>query len=607
MSLEHVRSKAILHGRGRAWLAAAALAAILSSASAVGLLATSAWLIVRAAEHPPVLNLMVAIVAVRALALTRAVLRYAERLISHDAAFRALGTVRERSYQQLERLAPSGLDAFRSGDLLSRLVGDVDAEVDRVVRVLLPLSTAVCVAGAAALGAWILLPSVGLILLGAGAVLLGGVPLLVRTAGRRAARLRAPMRGLLLAGIHDLLLAAPDLIAFGAADRALAELAVRDADLQRVERRSAWSNGIGHAVLLVVIGGAVAATLAVAVPAARLGVISPVVLAVLVLLPLGLADVLAPVSVAADELDRTQGALRRVRAIFDAPAPVAEPLHPEDLPFGPYGLDVDGLVVHRAGGARAVLDGLHISLRPGERTAIVGASGSGKSTMAMTLLRELEPTAGTLQLSGVDMRQLSGDAVRRVIGLCAQDAYIFDSDIRENVRLAAPEATESQIQDALTRAGLEAWVQSLRRGLDTRVGQNGLRISGGERQRIALARILLADFPIVLLDEPTEHLDDATAARVMRDLLDVTTGRTLLILTHDRRILSEVDQSFELANGRLRRIQDRQAPVGPSDAPGGDRSRSALTPSRDAARPATFQAATASVSSVDTADSNAFT
>ncbi|MGC4959052.1 thiol reductant ABC exporter subunit CydC [Actinomadura citrea] len=535
--------------RGR--LALAVLFGVLALGSGVGLMATSAWLISRAAQHPPVLMLMVAIVAVRAFGLGRGVFRYVERLVGHDATFRILADLRARVYERLERLAPAGLPSFRGGDLLNRLVADVDAVQDLFLRVLLPCTVAAVVGGASVGLAWLLLPSAGVVLLLT--LLLAGVvaPWLSGVVSRRAERRTTDLRGELTSHVVDTLQGAPELIAYGAAPEQLAKAAQLDRDFTRATARSATTTGLGAAISALAGGLAVWGSLAVGVPAVRSGALDGVLLAVVVLLPLAAFEVVAGLPLAAQYLERVRRSAARIFAVLDRPSPVQEPDAPAPLPAAPYTLSVEDLRARWTPSAPCAVDGVSLELVPGRRCAIVGPSGSGKTTLTAVLLRFLEPAGGRTSLNGVDLRALSGDDVRRVVGLCAQDAHLFDSTIGENVRLARPSATDEEIRDALRRARLLDWVESLPDGLATRVGEHGAQVSGGQRQRIALARALLADFPILLLDEPAEHLDIATADELTADLLSATEGRTTLLVTHRLAGLDAVDEIIVLDEGRV--------------------------------------------------------
>jgi ATP-binding cassette subfamily C protein CydC len=490
--------------------------------------------------------LMVAIVAVRAFGIGRGVFRYAERLTGHDATFRILADLRARVYA---RLVP--LSGFHSGDLLGRLVADVDAVQDLYLRALLPGAVAAVVGGASAGLAWALLPSAGAVLLAA--LLVAGVlaPWLSAAMARRAERRGTELRGELTTHVVDSLRGAPELVAYGAAPARLAEAARLDREFTRTAARSATTAGAGAALSTLAGGLAVWGGLAVGVPAVRSGRLDGVLLAVVVLLPLAAFEVVAGLPLAAQYLERVRRSATRVFAVLDQDEPVHEPASPAALPPAPYVLRVRDLRARWTPGGPYALDGVSLDLTPGRRCAVVGPSGSGKTTLTTVLLRLLEPAGGDVSLNGVDLRSPAGDDVRRVVGLCGQDAHLFDTTIGQNLRLARPDATEEQIHDALRRARLLDWVESLPEGLDTHVGEHGARVSGGQRQRIALARTLLADFPILLLDEPTEHLDITTADELTADLLTATEGRTTLLVTHRLAGLDAVDEIVVLDAGRV--------------------------------------------------------
>jgi ATP-binding cassette, subfamily C, bacterial CydCD len=239
----------------------------------------------------------------------------------------------------------------------------------------------------------------------------------------------------------------------------------------------------------------------------------------------------------------------RVYEVLDAPEPVREPVRPRQAPASPFPVALKGLTARYAGQDRDALAGLDLTLDRGRRIAVVGASGSGKTTLAQVLLRFLDADAGSYTLAGVDAYALDGDDVRRLVGLCAQDAHLFDSSVRENLLLAKKDATEDELRDALGRARLLGWAEGLPDGLDTLVGEHGARLSGGQRQRLALARALLADFPVLVLDEPAEHLDLQTADALTADLLAATEGRTTLLITHRLAGLDAVDEVVVLDRG----------------------------------------------------------
>jgi thiol reductant ABC exporter CydC subunit len=523
-------------------LALAVLCGTLAAGSAIGLTATSAWLISRAAQHPPVLSLTVAIVAVRAFGIARGVFRYLERLVAHDAAFRVLTELRVRVYQRLERLAPAATPLLRAGDLVSRFVADVDTALDVLVRVVLPYLVAVLV-GAAGVGLLlVLLPAAGVILAAGLILVAAGVPLVQRVAARRADQRTAPLRGELAAATVDLVHGLPDLIAYGAAERHLAALAATDERLRRATARSAGGVGAGAALLSFAAGASLWAGLALGGRAVSAGRLDSVLLAVVVLTPLAVFDAVSGLPAAAAQLAAARTALGRVFDLLDQPDPVPEPATPTPLPGPPYRLDVRGLAARWTPDGPDVIRGVDLALGPGERVAVVGPSGSGKSTLAAVLVRFLDPSAGRVTLNGVDIRSLDGDQTRTVIGLLTDDARLFDTTIAENLRIADREADDTRLREALAAARLLDWVDSLPAGLDTMVGVHGSRLSGGQRRRLALARALLADFPILIMDEPTEHLDEATAEALTADLLAATEGRTTVLITHRPLAPTDVDK-----------------------------------------------------------------
>jgi thiol reductant ABC exporter CydC subunit len=528
-----------------------ALAATAASACSVALLGVGAWLIARASQQPEMATLSVAVVAVRAFAVGRGVARYVERLVTHDATLRTLSDVRVRVFRRLERLAPTGLSAFRDGDLLSRFVADVDGVQDVVLRALLPLFSGLVVGLGSAAVVSLMLPEAGAVVLVVVLLVAVVLPWVTGRLARDAARAAVEARAELSTTIVDTLARVPELVAYDAAGQRLGRLQDIDRRLQRQLDRTARAEGAGAGALALLVGLGVWGVLVVGVAALRSGALGEVALVVVVLLPLALAEVLGALPAAGRQLTHGTTSTARVLDVLDRPDPVHEPQRPRLLPDPPYRLRVEDLAVRWTPTGPDVVTGLDLDLLPGHRVALVGPSGSGKTTVAMALLRLLDPSSGRITLGGVDTADLDGDDVRRVVGLLAQDAYVFDSTVLGNVRLARPDATSEQVRAALAGARLLGWVDALPDGLDTWVGQHGARMSGGERQRLALARVLLADPPVLVLDEPTEHLDARTADELTRDLLDATHGRTVLMVTHRLAGLEAMDEVVVLDRGRV--------------------------------------------------------
>ncbi|MEV6762325.1 thiol reductant ABC exporter subunit CydD [Streptomyces sp. NPDC051105] len=538
-------------GARRGRLSLALLLGALALGSAVGLMATSGWLISRASQQPPVLYLMVAVTATRAFGIGRAVFRYSERLVSHDAVLRMLADTRVAVYRRLERLAPAGLRATRRGDLLSRLVGDVDTLQDYWLRWLLPAGVAVAVsAGAVGFTAW-LLPEAGAAL-AVGLLAAGvGVPLVTSAVARRAEQRLAPARGLLATRVTDLLTGTAELTVAGALPARTDDTRQADGTLTRIASRAAAATALGDGLTALLTGLTVAATALLGAQGVADARLSGVAMAVVVLTPLAAFEAVLGLPLAVRHRQRVRKSAERVYEVLDAPEPVREPERPRQAPAAPFPVVLKGLSARHEGQRRDALAGLDLTLHEARRIAVVGPSGSGKTTLAQVLLRFLDPDAGSYSLAGVDAYDMDSDDVRRLVGLCAQDAHLFDSSVRENLLLARKDATEEDLRDALGRARLLDWVDGLPDGLDTLVGEHGARLSGGQRQRLALARALLADFPVLVLDEPAEHLDLPTADALTADLLAATEGRTTVLITHRLAGLEAVDEVIVLDEGRV--------------------------------------------------------
>jgi thiol reductant ABC exporter CydC subunit len=531
-----------------------ALATLLGAgavAAAIGLIATSAWLISRSSQRPKESAVAIAIVGVQFFALARGLCRYGERLVGHDAAFRALCELRVRVFERLERLAPLGLPVFTGGDLLSRLIHDVDSLQDLLLRVVPPFAIALIAGTATVILVWWMLPAAGLFLLLALLVAAILVPWLTGTLATRAEARQATARARLTSSVVDLLEGAPELLVNGATAEQLRRTSAADAELTTIARASARTAGVGQGLTSLCLGLSMWGALLVGVAAVHDGRLDGVLLAGLALIPLMALELVTGLPAAAQTLQRTRRAAARVNEVLAAQPPVAEPSHPRALPPPPYALRVKALRYRYPGARHWALDGIDLDLGPGRRIAVVGPSGAGKSTLAALLLRFLAYEHGSVTLDGVQLAQLDGDELRRVVGLVAQDAHIFDSTLEENLRLARREATEPELRVALAGARLLDWADSLPAGLGTDVGERGARMSGGQRQRLAFARALLADFPILILDEPGEHLDTATADALVADALAPTPGRATLLITHRLAGLEAADEVLLIDRGRV--------------------------------------------------------
>jgi len=546
------RTLTLVRGR-RGRLSVATLLGAATVGAGIGLLTTSAWLISRASQQPSIAALGVAVVGVRFFALSRGLFRYGERLVGHDAAFRSLADLRVTVYERLERLAPAGLPAFRRGDLLARVVDDVDRLQDLTLRVLPPYGIAVLVGvGTVLLVAW-LLPAAAAVLVVTLGLAGAAVPWLSRRIARRSELRQAEVRGMLADEVVDLLEGAPELVAYGAASARVGRIACVDAELTGIATAAARTAGVGAGLVALLAGLALWGSALVGVAAVGADHLDGVLLAVVVLVPLAAFELVTPLPPAAQAFEQVRVSAGRVFAVVDAPPPVVDPPAPARAPAPPCTLrlrDVGARYHQGPLAAPTALDGIDLELRPGRRVAIVGPSGAGKSTLARVLLRFL-PYTGSVTLDGVELASIRGDDVRRLIGMAEQDAHVFDTTLRENLLLARHDAGEDALRDTLARARLLDWVDGLPDGLDTPVGTHGSRLSGGQRQRLAVARAILADFPILVLDEPGEHLDLATADALTADLLAATSDRSTLLITHRLAGLEEMDEVLVLDHGRI--------------------------------------------------------
>ena len=541
----------------RFWPGAAA--GFLSEASAVALLACSAWLIVRASEQPPVMYLSAAVVGVRAFALSRAAFRYTERLASHDAALRQLAVTRTDLVRRLIPLAPDGLTRTRRGSVLGALVDDVDELQNLPLRVVLPLVSSAAVA----LGSVVL---VGIVWWPAALTLLACLVVAAIVAvgwgwvaGSRAERSIAPLRARLADAVLDHLASLDVLAAYGADDQSGRRIAAADDALRRAVTRRAGAQAGSTAVVSVLAGAASVFAVLASVPALGDGTITAPAFAVAVLVPMAVFEVFTAVPAAASSWRQVRAAATRIAEALPGDTPAGIP--PEvardadayartDAALGD-GLVLQGVAARWPGAAEDALHALDLTVVPGERILVVGSSGAGKTTAAHVLVRFLETTAGRYTIGGVDVHDLDPDTVRETVGLCEQQPMLFDEDIRQNLLFARDTATDAELEAVLQRVGLGDWLAA-RGGLDARVGERGALVSGGQAQRIALARALLHGFPVLVLDEPTAGVDLDASDALLTDLLGaVGPHQAVVLISHVTVPDGLVDRTVRLAGGRI--------------------------------------------------------
>lgn len=530
-----------------------ALAVVLGAgavASSVGLMSCSAYIISAAALHPSIAALEVAIVGVRFFGVARGVLRYLERLVSHGVTFRLLARLRAWTYASLEPLAPARLLRFQSADLYQRIVADVETLDQLYVRAVAPP----LVAALTTVMLWLLLAhfDVRLANTAVGFLILAGVGVptltyrLSRTAGRQVIERRAALNTLVVDGLQGM----SELVAFGQARAWQRRIAEADQAMRRAQLRLAVASALGAAATLLLTALAGLATLLVAIPLVADGQVAGVFLATLAVATQAAFEAVQPLPAALQALNASAAAGRRLFELMDAEPEVRDVASPARMPAA-SGLTVRRLSFRYAAHEPWALRDISFDAPPGKLVAIVGPSGAGKSTLAQALLRFWEYDVGECWLDDKELRALPQDDVRRRIAVVGQQVHLFNTSIYENLRLARPEATETEVIAAAKMAQLHAVALALPDGYSTRIGENGHLLSGGERQRLAIARALLKDAPILLLDEPTAHLDVATERRTLDQLLAAASGRAILLITHRLAGMERADEILVMSAGRI--------------------------------------------------------
>lgn len=538
------------------WIALSILLGFLTIASSIGLLATSAWIIAAAALQPPIATLQVAIVGVRFFGIARGVLRYAERLASHQVTFRILAQIRVWFYSAIEPLAPAGLAAHHSGDLLSRIIADIGALEHFFIRVIAPPFVALLVAALTA----IILASFDASLSGPALTFLLltglGAPLLTLLAALPDSRRLAEQRASLNTHLVESIQGAADLIVFGASQQRTAALRAASVDLGRTQIRLVAVSGLGSALALISQWLAVVAVLTVAIPLVATARLSGVSLAVVALVTIASFEAVLPLSLAAQHLTISLAAARRLLALTQRRTPSQVPRPGSPTPTGAIetadpAVCFQDVTLRYAPGAPPALQRVSFTIPAGDTLAVVGPSGAGKTSLVNALLRFWDYEAGTITLGGRDLRDMEETVVRAQISAALQDAHLFNLTVGDNIRLAQPAATQAEVEAAARTAGIHSFILSLPHGYNTWIGEGGARLSGGERRKIALARAVLKNAPLLILDEPTAHLDTEAAREIMATLASVMQDRTTLLITHDLQLAQTATRILALDEGRV--------------------------------------------------------
>lgn len=538
-----MRSRHAWRGRLLRAPAAGALAAI----CATGLLATSGWLITRAAQRPPVFTLSIAIGAVQAFALGRGLARYLERLAVHDVSLKRLGDLRVHLFELLEPLVPGGLGPWGSGAVVAGFVSDAELVAEGFAkRVMLRIDVTASIAAGTAL-ACLVQPTLGaLVASGAAAVVLvalGSVAL-----SRHAAEAEARLRSELADSVLDTLHAARELVAYEREDILHARLST----VRRQSIRTAWRRaigvGAGRAAGILLAGAGLMAVVADGLALRDQGRLSGVMLAVVAFAALAVFDQVAGVAPVLGDLVASGAASRRLEALARIPQSAPEPAVARSPQPGPLSATLAGADVYLAA---PVLTDVSLTVGPGRHVALIGPSGSGKSTALHALLHFVPLCAGTATLGDVEVSAMTREGLARHLGWMPDETHLFSASLADNLRIARPAATDEELDDVLDQVGLGGWLGGLPGGLATPLGVGGCTLSAGERQRVGMARALLSQGPVLLLDEPTAHLDPLTSPDVLAALLGAAGERSVLVVSHDPHVAHLVDAVVQLDEGRV--------------------------------------------------------
>ena len=533
------------------WVALSILLSTLTIAASVALMGTSAWLISTAGLHPSIAELGVSVVGVRFFGIARGVFRYLERLVSHNVTFRLLGRLRVWFYEKLEPLAPARLMDYRAGDLLARIVGDVETLENFYIRVVSPPLTAILIAAGTSFFLSRYDPRLAFVLilffLLLGLVLPIGSQFLSRRPGLQMIASRSGLHTLLVDGIQGL----PDLLAFGRAGHLLEQIAITGRRYGDAQRRLALLSGLQSGLFTSLTNLGLWTVLIISILRVSTGQLAGVMLASLALLTIASFEAVGPLPLAAQMWNLTREAARRLFEVVDAEPAVRDNIRYTlgDLPRP--AIEFVDLSFSYPGHSFPALQNVSFALEPGKSIAVVGPSGAGKSTLANLLLRFWDYSSGEILLAGKPLAGYAQDEVREQIGLVSQNTHFFNTSIRENLRFAKRGVSQDEIEAAAQRAHIHDFILRAPHGYDTHIGEQGQRLSGGERQRLAIARLLIKNAPILILDEPTANLDVQTERQVLETLYEVIRGKTTLLITHRLVGLERVDEILVMDRGRI--------------------------------------------------------
>ncbi len=516
--------------------------------SSVGLMATSAYIISKAALHPALYTLQLAVTGVRFFGISRGVFRYFERLFSHNVTFKILGNMRVWFYEKLEPLVPAKTASYRSGEILSRIVSDIETLENFFVRVIYPpiVFVFVTVLMAAFVSLWGKHFAYVLVFF----LLTGGILVSIFSfhVSGKDGKIAVRLRGKLYSGIVDTVQGLPDLLIFNFESKFVEKVLDQNRKISIHERKLGDMEGIYNALLLLFSMSGAVSVLTLAITLHSHGTLAGYMIAVLSLASLTSFEAIINLPAAARMLQANLEAGKRLFEIVDQEPAVTDP---DDPSPEPQRCDILFQSVSFSYNGDKVLKNVSFYVKEGWKAAIVGHSGAGKSTIANLLLRFWDYKTGKIEIGGIEIKKLNQSTVRNLVGYMSQRTYIFAGTIRENIQLARPESTFEEVVNAAKLAGIHDFITSLPDGYDTFVGERGAFLSGGERQRIALARVILKNSPILVLDEPTANLDSATEKEILDDIFNHLSEKTIIFITHRFTHMEKMDRIFVMHRGEI--------------------------------------------------------
>ena len=535
--------------------------------STIALLGSSGWLISAASLQPPVMTLEVAIVAVRTFGLSRSLLRYSERLMSHKAAFGALTEIRTRVFDAMEKVAPGGVVTFGRGDVLARVVSDVDRLADFPLRVFMPIISGGITIVVTSVAAALILPSAGALFALVLVISAVVMSLLVTRGHSRSATELSPLQGELTASTLNVFDGITEIISLGQQEQALHDLVALDRQLVSRSLTNIRAQSFGQSFSVLAQGVSVLGAILLGAQALTNGTLDGRMFAVLVLIPLAMFEAVSSIPQALITSLDLRSSVERISEIIDELPRVQEPTiasqvtNLNNVLLEHLSADWD----HSTNSETTGIRNINLEAKTHELTGIVGPSGSGKSTIAAVMVRFLEFNDGTFTVNNQDVRELTTDNVRELVGLFDANQHVFSTSVIENIRIADPDINEESVRELLRQVQLDDWLSRLPNGLDTQIGDRGAQMSGGERQRLLLARILASSHKIVILDEPTEYLDEQSASRMMKLVVAESRKRGVILITHrltdleDAQSVAVVEQGQTIASGTFQELSESNA------------------------------------------------